>query len=858
MKLKTKTFLLKIITSFILLLAGVSSSYSQSQYLKFKCTDLTTDEIITKWSQLSNQTYNYSIDDLSKEQFTFSAEGTIEEITQTICSFLGLTFTVLEDVTILTVTDNPPQFPEYTFHVVDEDGQALPFAHVRIKALNMIDVTNIDGKFTFHTLLSLSDTITINYLGYEESNRTIKNILARNHIIQLQPSSESVSEIIVIGKTYSSTSLENIELSSIPQAGALDQDVMTVTQNLPGINNPSESFQDLIIRGGSPDHVQYRWNGIRILQSSHLFGKISSFNPYMIDKIEISKDGYSASSQGTVSGGLHMKSKRKIDTLGASLHINMLYTNLGFSIPITPTLSAKVAVRQSLPDRFQSPLALAFQDQIFQFGKIPDEDILIDKFNLQSLVQTQTQTTFGDRQLSLRYQVTPQLILEADVLHIDNALEFSTFSEVLGTSTKDALYQSNVGYNLSAQQYWTPYISSTLSFNQSDYTYNYRDIPETADPEFVEQEQHNEIGLTNLKLDNTFRYKWLRTSVGYEYNTWNTAVLLTNVNASNETNYTNTANEHVAFITMHPDLITNLHIDLGLRFSAYNKSLDNRKLLEPRVHVKYRLNKFFQFHGHYGKYHQYLSRRNIFTPLQADNGFWFLADESASEFLDFVNIIESNQIGGGLDIAIGSMDYSIDVYKKKTINIYSSSFDLSIDENPFRVGDVDIVGAECMLRYHHKGHTIMSTYEYNNERILFDQDEQAVLNPFSQPHRFLLAYEWKYKILSSTLQYNFAQGRPFTEATALLIENNSANIQFDDLLDQRVPTYQRLDLSIATVPFGKNTKHSFGFQLNNILNRDNIIKNQYFINLLENPVELGLLQKRGIGRTFNIFWQIDI
>ena len=860
MKLNRKEFLLKIKISFFLILLFSSKTVCQDSYFKLKCQDLSTAEILQKWGEMSEKTFNYSVDDLeSSNTFTFSIEGTYQEISKKLFPFLGLQYKELEEVTIITASVNPPETLEkISIRVVDEDQQPLPFVHLRIKALGILDVSSINGEIQLETLLSNSDTITFNYIGYEESDFTLGNIISNNNTVQLNPSTESISEIIVIGSSFESTSLEKIDPSSIPQAGSVDQDVITIAQNLPGINNPSESFQDLIIRGGSPDQVQYQWNGIRILQASHFFGKVSSINPYMIDKIEISKDGYSASTQGTVSGGLHMKSKNRIDSLTTSIHLNLLYANIGMSIPITPTFSAKLALRQSLPTRLQSPLANEFQQQTFQFGKIPDQDFLINQFELQELVQTETSVQYGDRQISLWYQPTPKLTFNADFIHLDNRLNFTTMSEVLETSTKDDLHQSNLGYILAGNHFWNSHLATSIEFSHSAYSYDYQEILDNTPKQEIGKEQSNDIGLNNLKLTNKLQFKKLKATIGYEYNSWNTEVLFTDRSQDIQDLYANSAYENVAFLTLHPEIISDLHIDFGIRYSDYSKSENNRKLIEPRLHMKYRINPHIQFHGHYGKYHQYLSRRNFFTALQADNGFWYLADESATEFFDFINIIESQQAGGGIDLSYGYFDYSLDLFQKNIFNSYSSSFDLSTNENPFNVTDVEIFGVELMLRFHQANHKILSTYEYNNERLIFDNIEQPSLNPFSQPHRFNLAYEYKWKILSSTIQYNFAKGRPFSQATQVLIENNSAIIEFADLLQNRVPDYHRLNLNLQTLPFGKKIKHSFGIQVNNILDRRNIIKNQYFINLLANPIELGILEKQGIGRSFNLFWQVDI
>ena len=859
MKRIIKLLRLKKKISFFLFVLIPFFSFSQDLPFKLQSNDLSIDEILSKWSQLSNKTLNYRVDDLPNEKYTFSIEGNYKEVSDKLYPFLGLRYKDLEDVTIVTPIDQETITPDLiTIRVVDEDNLSLPFAHVSIEALDILDVTSIDGDVKLEYLIADSDTLRFRYLGYEDHYTTLGRIRSNNNRVMLSPSSESISEIIVVGSTLESIALEKIDPDDIPQAGSVDQDAITIAQNLPGVNNPSESFLDLIIRGGSPDQVQYQWNGIRVLQASHFFGKISSVNPYMIDKLEISKDGYSAAAHGTVSGGLHMKSKNRVDSLSSSVHLNLLYANLGVSLPITPKLSAKFAFRQSLPERLQSSLANAFQEQTFQFGKITDEDILIQMFDLEKFVQTETGVKFGDRQVSLWFQPTPKLSLNFDLIHIENELNFETISEELDISKRDILFQTNLGSHFSARYFWNASMATSLDWSRSDYKYQYQEFTKTNPSNNLRTEHLNNTGISNLKFTNKIQSKLFNTKLGYEYNTWESEVIFANREENSEDRYKNNTNEHVAFLTIHPKIFSDLHLDFGIRWSAYNKSLQNRKLLEPRLHLKYRLNSKIQLHGHFGKYHQYLSRRNFFTPFQADNGFWYLADESATDFLDFIDIVQSTQYGGGLDLSFGALDLSFDIFQKNLFNIWSSSFDLSIDENPFNVGDVDIFGIEIMGRFQKKNHKILATYEYTNEKIKFDNIEQPSLNPFSQPHRINVVYEYKWKIVSAILQYNFANGRPFSQDPSLIVNDNGVAIIFDELLTSRVPDYHRFNMSLKTIPFGKKTKHSFGIQVNNIFNRKNIIKNQYFINLLATPIELGILEKAGIARSFNIFWEINL
>lgn len=83
-------------------------------------------------------------------------------------------------------------------------------------------------------------------------------------------------------------------------------------------------------------------------------------------------------------------------------------------------------------------------------------------------------------------------------------------------------------------------------------------------------------------------------------------------------------------------------------------------------------------------------------------------------------------------------------------------------------------------------------------------------SPFSQPHRFNASYEYKSNLFSGTIQYNYAIGRPFTQANGLAMDGMQTSIILEELLDQRVDDYHRVDLMLKLFPFRKNRKHSMG------------------------------------------------
>ena len=851
-------------TIFFLLIALINGIVLRSQSntnIKFQSKELTAAQIIAEWTKTSKAQYNFDPTILPSGQFTFSAEGSLEEVASIIFEMIGLESVQFDsDITILRKGNSFNQLQKYkrSLRVIDEYGISLPFAHVAIPSLNYLNVTNERGEVILNFPTASSDTLIVQYVGYKNLQRVFGEIFEQNATLRLEPQTNALQEVVIIGEYTTQSNIEKIYSGEVPQAASVDQDALTVVSGLPGISNPSESFQDLIIRGGSPDQVQYHWNGIQLLQPAHFFGKVSSINPFMIDRIEITKDGYSAESSGSVGGGLNMKSKQNVDKTEISAHVNFLYANIGFAQRINSKIWLRGAFRRSLPNSLQTSLVDKFTNQIFQFGNIPDFDYYQELFNLQEIIESDTDVSYADNQLSAKILLSSNLVAGADWIDLNNNLNFTTSSEFLDQFSLSRLNQNNSGFHVFLNYNFGSQFHSRIDFNQSNYNYDFNEIPDIARPDSLDRLQTNEVLLRGLEWKNNIDLRLLSLGFGYEYKSWDSEIEDEQpARQQDYFSYDRTAHEHALYLKLSPRINDKLQIDAGVRWSDYSRGLNGRKLLEPRIHGHLIINDELSLDAHYGHFHQTINKRNFFTPLQADNGFWFLSDETNN---NYIGIIESRQYSSKLKWNNPNWTNSISAYRKKTFNIWTSVFDFSIEENPYKFGDLEVRGIELSTQYRDVNHIFQINYDYTYERLMIDDLDEDVTSPFSQPHRLTAIAQKKWGWLSTTLQYNYATGRPFSEAALLrnLVNDDGEafpNILFDNLLGMRVPDYHRLDLSLTATLRSNQHQNKFGVQFTNLLNRTNTIKNQYFIDYKVDPRELGFLNKQGIPFAFNIFWE---
>ena len=97
-------------------------------------------------------------------------------------------------------------------------------------------------------------------------------------------------------------------LGKIPTAFG-EGDVLKAVLTLPGVKSVGEASAGFNVRGGSVDQNLILFNGSTIYNPTHMFGIFSSFNPDIVDNVELFKSSIPVEYGGRVSSVLNVKSK---------------------------------------------------------------------------------------------------------------------------------------------------------------------------------------------------------------------------------------------------------------------------------------------------------------------------------------------------------------------------------------------------------------------------------------------------------------------------------------------------------------------------------------------------------------------
>ncbi|MEL6989702.1 MAG: TonB-dependent receptor, partial [Bacteroidota bacterium] len=324
-------------------------------------------------------------------------------------------------------------------------------------------------------------------------------------------------------------------------------------------------------------------------------------------------------------------------------------------------------------------------------------------------------------------------------------------------------------------------------------------------------------------------------------------------------------NEQSVFLNSEIDFIKNLKIGAGLRWSTFSLAHLNRKFLEPRLHFSYLLGNRLSIHGHYGEFHQNLNRRNLETPFQVDNGFWYLSDEGITSDDQWIYIVENTQRSLGLKYHINNWTFNLEAYSKEIANMWTAALDFSIQEDPYTFASMSVKGIEFSTQYRNKKFSLLWTYDYIDENLDLHWSEEDLKSPFTQPHRISLFQSYQFGKFIASVHWRYATGRLFSTEPELTTRRDQNNeeyfvIEHGNILSQRVPANHSLDVSLLyrfENLFGIPAKGKLGFHIINLYDRRNIIKNQYYVSYRTNPVSVGLLEKQDLPLTANFSFHLN-
>ena len=107
--------------------------------------------------------------------------------------------------------------------------------------------------------------------------------------------------------------------------------------------------------------------------SGHFFGLISAFNPYLIENVNIIKNGTSVQYGDGVSSVINISTRNKIsDSFVGGAGFNLLSGDVYGHLPLSEKVSVQFSGRRSTTDFINTPTYNRFFDKVFQDSEVKE------------------------------------------------------------------------------------------------------------------------------------------------------------------------------------------------------------------------------------------------------------------------------------------------------------------------------------------------------------------------------------------------------------------------------------------------------------------------------------------------------
>ncbi|MFG6687598.1 carboxypeptidase-like regulatory domain-containing protein [Mariniflexile sp. HNIBRBA6329] len=723
----------------------------------------------------------------------------------------------------------------------EKNNETLIGVSIIFPELNTGTTTNEYGFYSI-TLPKGTYQIVISYIGFATKNETIvlTDNLTKN--FSLTDSFESLDEVVItenvekVNIQAPQMSVNRLTSSTIKEIPVVlgEADIIKAITLLPGVTTAGEGASGFNVRGGAVDQNLILLDEATIFNSSHLFGFFSVFNPDAIKDLKLYKGGIPARYGGRVSSVLDIYQKE-----GNSKEF---HANGGVGL-----VSSRLLVEGPLKKDTGSFLLGGRSSYAHLF--LP----LFDNNNIAYFYDLNTKLSY---KLNENNNIYLSGYFGRDVFRISE-----TFDNTYGNSV----------LNFRWNHLFSDKLFSNLSLIYSDYYYG-------LTLSFVEFDWVSGIKNFNLKYDfkhyisNNFKLQYGLNSIYYKFNPGE-------INPTTETSGINPfklidkfAFENAIYLDAEHKVADKLALSYGLRFSSFHRlGQDELNLyennqavvynedfkiyekvdpigtesfkrsdviakffnIEPRMSLAYQINSKNSIKASYNRMSQYLhllSNTSSPTPLDiwTPSGKYVkpqLLDQLAvGYFKNFKNNMYSLELESFYKTVKNRIDYidGADLIANNAI------------EQIILNGRAKAYGLELLLRKNEgkfKGwlaYTLSKSEQQTKGRTPTEigiNNGRWYNTPYDKTHdiSFTGSYNLNEKIKFNT-NFLFQTGQPSTFPNGQYFYNGVSIPIYNPRNSDRLPAYNRLDLSVTYTPKPEKVKGwqtYWAFGIYNVYNRKN-------------------------------------
>ncbi|WP_372793161.1 TonB-dependent receptor plug domain-containing protein, partial [Lutibacter sp.] len=673
-----------------------------------------------------------------------------------------------------------------------------------ITILNNQTISNNAGFFKFENIAK-NQLVQISHLSYPTIFINSNDLLSKGTCLTILVSqkTELLNEVILhnyltSGITISTNNTIAIDvLNSGILPGLIEPDILQKIQAIPGISSINESISNINIRGGSNDQNLLLWDGIKMYHSGHFFGLISAFNPYLTDKVTLTKNGTSSQYNDGVSGTINIETINEISEKpfgGAGF--NLLSADGYAHIPISEKVGFQFTGRRAITDLINTPTFEQYFKKTFQDSKVTASTITEN-------IKTNSTFNFSDYSFKILYDLNKNHKLRLSYFNVDNKFHFneSKQSETISDSKTSELEQSNIAIGLNITDIWSSKFKTVFHTYYTKYNVHAENFSLLNNQRLI---QVNEVLETGIKLNTFYQInKNLQFLNGYHFY---------------ELGITNSEDVNIPlFIRTIKNVIRNHALYSEINFISNNKKtfinsgfrlnyVEKFKIFiaEPRIQALYKINANIsvKIAGEFKSQNatQIIDLQEDF--LGVEKSRWTLADEN------IIPIIKSKQASLGINYKKNNFFIDLEGFYKYVNGITTANQGFQ-NQNQFikTTGSYTVKGLEFIINKNTATFSTWVGYTYNKNDYEFTELTPTIFpNNLDIRHSISFGNTYTYKKIDFALGLLWRTGKPHTSPlnnNAISTNGISNSINYNDPNSERLSNYFRADFS-STYKFKLN------------------------------------------------------
>ncbi len=726
---------------------------------------------------------------------------------------------------------------------------------------NIVNLSTKDGatsnEYGFYSLSVPKSTVdlAISYVGYQKLQRSF--VVSRDTNMDISLTSSLELETVEITEKKSDriehgvVNLPIERLKSIPMLGG-EADVLKALALTPGVATGTEGTNALYVRGGTPDQNLILLDGATVYNTSHLFGFMSTFNPYALKNLTLYKGGFPARYGGRLSSVIDV-TMREGNTHEKSGDITVGLINSGLNLE-GPIKNGQSSYMISGRTAYLGVITLPFR-WAFNAGQI-------DHFNNVFIYDLNGKINFkldDKSQLYLSAYSSRDEFTNADRL-VKNI--YRTYFD-WGNKTATARYARTL----------SPKVFMNVMLNYNDFNYN---VTNTGEGATEADAYHVENQSAVRDISNKFNIDWAVNSrnqvrVGWEVTAHNFKpnFIRSQIKNGDTVNITSNLSQNAVSYGVYVEdnirLNRFLNTNIGLRGAQYFYNSTPYNSIEPRLSLQARITEGATIEASYTRMKQFI---HLLTTSGSgiSNDIWVPATnlappQSAEQVaLSFSKNWKKAKTELQLETFYKRMDNQID-FRTGTNFFFSntSGWESVIEKN----GLGRAYGFEVFLRKEAPKWSGWLSYTLAWSERKFDNINNGAWYPQRYDRRHNLALVGEYKINNSwTVSANFILSTGHAVTLPDVIYKGLSDVLYNDITsgepqylkrnNQRMPLYNRLDVSFKKDVLTRNDRNaSWIFSLYNVYGYPNAFSVEYFPYPMpiENPTyRLGSLDKNTLLR----------